>query len=192
MHRSPLHALVLGFALTALSGVADAGPDNGSRPTLAAATEVMFEERDALCASLATEHGRLTAAGAPDARLDALSDPEAWRACRRHSPYGAIPRWRHMDELVWCRDEYDTYAPIRSRIESEAEWLRREYGAIRTNGVSPERVEAYNARSREYQLISQRHTDSLARYAQRCTGYRTSPTYTVELCRGRDNGFCSR
>ena len=193
MHRNPFHALLAGILLAGgLSAASAAEPANGSQPTLAQASTVMFEDRDALCAALAAEHARLTAASTRDARLESLSDPEAWQACRRHSPYGAIPRWRHMDELLWCRDEYENYAPLRGRIESEAEWLRQEYSAIQGNGAAPERIDAYNRRSGEYQAINQRYGESLARYTQRCSGYRTSPTYAVELCRGRDNGFCRR
>lgn len=125
-------------------------------------------------------------------RLAELEHAEDWEACRRQSPRGAIPKWRHMDELTWCRDEYDTYAPMRVRLESESAWLTREYGEITSAQATAARVEAYNTRSQSFRTMNQEYGGELARYTQRCTGYRTSPTYAVDVCRNRDDGFCKR
>jgi len=125
-------------------------------------------------------------------RLAELEHAEDWEACRRQSPRGAIPKWRHMDELTWCRDEYDTYAPMRARLETESAWLTREYREITSGQAPAARVEAYNARSQAFRTLNQEYGSELARYNERCTGYRTSPTFAVDVCRNRDGGFCQR
>lgn len=125
-------------------------------------------------------------------RLAELEHAEDWEACRRQSPRGAIPKWRHMDELTWCRDEYDTYAPMRARLETESAWLTREYREITATEAPAARVEAYNTRSQAFRTMNQEYGGELARYNQRCTGYRTSPTYAVDVCRDRTGGFCQR
>ncbi len=125
-------------------------------------------------------------------RLAELEHAQDWEACRRQSPRGAIPKWRHMDELTWCRDEYDTYAPMRARLEAESNWLTREYRAITSTQAPAARVEAYNTRSQAFRTMNQEYGGELARYNQRCTGYRTSPNYAVAVCRDRDGGFCQR
>lgn len=182
-----LASLSLASVLTLVTASA-AADDTVSR--LQAAQQVMFEERDAICSGLVTEYTRRNGANGDQGANGTVEAAEAWSACRRQSPYGAIPRWRHEDELLWCRDEHATFAPIRQRLEDERNWLTREYSAITGNGASATRIEAYNERSRAYQALSARHMPELTRYTQRCTGYRTSPRITLSVCGGRSDGFC--
>lgn len=193
MSRATLTSLLAPLALAGsltLCSLPASAEDTTAR--LAAAQQVMFEERDALCSALAADYARHNGGrnGTRGEVNGAAEASDAWAACRRHSPYGAIPRWRHEDELLWCRQRHDEVAPIRQRLEQERAWLTREYTAITRNGASAERVEAYNARSRDYQAMSARYLPELTRFTERCTGYRTSPRITLSVCGGRDDGFC--
>jgi len=125
-------------------------------------------------------------------RLLELEQAADWDACRRQSPHGAIPRWRHMDELQWCRDEFDTYQGMRTRLETESAWLTAEYAAVSAGGVPATRTQAYNSRSQAYRSLNADYGAQVAHFDRRCTGYRTSPTFAVTVCRGREDGFCQR